>query len=214
MIKVDYIQHMGDSKMVVNSARVSFGGDNNNPLSERDEKLIKYLADHKHYSPFEHLSLTVKIECPLYIRSQIHRHRTFAYNEISRRYTSKDMTFHVPDTFRKQSEYNKQASYGALDEPEHTAVKVELEEFHQKSLELYESLLSMGVCKEQARGVLVQNLNTEFYMSGNLRNWVHFINLRDHQDAQVEVQLIAKEVRDILIDKFGISAKILLTKGE
>ena len=211
MIKVDYIQHMGDLLTPVNAARISFGGEKTE-LEEKDKKLIKFLADNKHMSPFEHLSLSVKITCPLYIRSQIHRHRTFSYNEISRRYTSKDMEFYMPDTLRKQSESNRQASFGALAEPEQEQVKVEIETFHKASMDLYESLLTMGVCREQARGVLCQNLLTEFWMTGNLRNWVHFVNLRDHDDAQVEVQIIAKEVKKILQDKFGYAAEVLLNK--
>jgi thymidylate synthase (FAD) len=194
----------------VNSARVSFGGNNNEPLSDKDKKLIKYLADHEHMSPFEHLSLTIKVEVPLYIRSQIHRHRTFSYNEISRRYTDKDLKFYKADTFRKQHESNRQASYGALDSATEDMVRVEIEEFHKRSMELYESLMAMGVCREQARGVLAQDLMTEFYMSGNLRNFVHFVKLRLHEGAQVEVQVVAQKVKEILIDKFGYAAKTLL----
>jgi len=210
MIKVDYVQHMGDAKTVVNSARVSFGGNNDEELSDKDKKLIKYLADHEHMSPFEHLSLTVKIEVPLYIRSQIMRHRTFSYNEISRRYTDKGLKFYKADTFRKQHESNRQASYGALDQSTEDSVRVEIEEFHKKSMELYESLMAMGVCREQARGVLAQDLMTEFYMSGNLRNWVHFVKLRLHEGAQVEVQVVAQKIKDILIEKFGYAANVLL----
>ena len=209
-IKVKYIQHMGDAKTVTSAARVSFGADNNEPLSEKDIKLIKYLAEHQHMSPFEHCSLTVKIECPLYIRSQIHRHRTFSYNEISRRYTDKDMEFYSPEVLRKQSQSNRQASYGALSTEAQEAVKVEIEQFHKQSLELYESLLAMGVCREQSRGILCQDLMTEFFMSGNLRNWAHFIKLRQHEGAQYEVRLIAQQVKDIVLDKFGEAAKALL----
>lgn len=211
MIKAEYVDHMGDELTIVNAARVSFGS-KSEELSDKDEKLIKYLADHKHMSPFEHCQLSVKISCPLYIRSQIHRHRTFSYNEISRRYTEKDMNFYLPDVFRKQHESNRQASYGVVDGGNEEAVRVEMEEHHSKCLDYYHDLLAIGVCKEQARGVLPQNLMTEFYMTGNLRNWVHFINLRDHEGAQVEVQIIARQIKDILIDKFRYSAKILLEK--
>lgn len=207
-IKVDYINHMGDALTVVNAARVSFGGDKDT-LEEKDKKLIKYLADHKHMSPFEHCVLSVKITCPLYIRSQIHRHRTFSYNEISRRYTSKDMTFYTPDVLRKQHESNKQASHGALDDQAQQAVKIEIEENHLRCLDLYKSLLAMGVCREQARGVLPQDMMTEFYMTGNLRNWAHFLSLRDKPDAQVEVQIIAQAVKKLMFDKFGLAAKVL-----
>lgn len=208
-IKVEYIDHMGNALSIVNAARVSFGS-SSTELSEQDKKLISYLAKHKHMSPFEHCQLTVKISCPLYIRSQIHRHRTFAYNEISRRYTSKDMEFYKPTVFRKQHEANKQASYGALDPHIQEQVVIEIEELQTQSIELYESLLTMGVCREQARGVLCQDLMTEFYMTGNLRNWAHFLGLRDKADAQVEVQVVAKQAKEILLDKFGYAAEALL----
>lgn len=160
-------------------------------------------------SPFEHCQLTVKISCPLYIRSQIHRHRTFSYNEISRRYTSKNMEFYKPEVYRKQHEANKQASYGALDPHVQEQLLVEVEDFQSKSKGLYDSLLAMGVCREQARGVLCQDLMTEFYMTGNLRNWAHFLDLRDKPDAQVEVQVVAQQVKEILLDKFEYAAEVL-----
>ena len=207
-IKVKYIDHMGEALTVVNAARVSHGTKSLS-ITEQDKKLIKYLAEHKHMSPFEHCQLSVKISCPLYIRSQIQRHRTFSYNEISRRYTDKGMEFYSPDVYRKQHESNKQASCGALDPHVQEQVKVEIEELQAKSIELYESLIVMGVCREQARGVLCQDLMTEFYMTGNLRNWVHFLDLRDKSDAQVEVQLIAQQVKEILLNKFGYAAEVL-----
>lgn len=212
MIDVQYIDHMGDALTAVNAARVSFGN-TKTELEEKDKKLIKYLADHKHYSPFEHLSLTVKINCPLYIRSQIHRHRTFAYNEISRRYTDKDMEFFLPETYRTQHKNNKQASGNDIEKLLNDVVLLETESHHNQCLQIYNRLLNVGVCREQARGVLPQNLMTEFYMTGNLRNWSHFVKLRDHVDAQVEVQIIAQKAKDILIDKFKYAAEVLLEEA-
>lgn len=211
-IKVHYIDHMGVPETIVNAARVSHGNNNVEELEEKDKKLIKYLADHRHMSPFEHCVLSVKIECPLYIRSQIHRHRTFSYNEISRRYTSKNMEFYTPDVLRKQHESNRQASHGALGPEDQKCVQVEIEENHKRCLDLYESMLAMGVCREQARGVLPQDMMTEFYMTGNLRNWAHFLSLRDKPDAQVEVQIIAQQVKELILDHFGEAAEALLEK--
>ena len=178
-IKVSYVSHMGDDLTIVNAARVSFNK-SSDTLDERDKKLINYLAEHNHMSPFEHCTLTVLIEVPLYIRSQIHRHRTFAYNEVSRRYTSEDLDFYVPDMgdIRKQSKSNRQGSDGELDEDESMAVQAMMNKFHADSLALYNNLLDLGVCREQARGVLPQNLMTKFYMTGNLRNFAHFLKLR------------------------------------
>ena len=108
--KVSYVQHVGDDKMIVNAARVSFGQDNTRPLTPRDKKLIKYLVEHKHTSPFEHNSITFLFEVPMFVRSQHMRHRTWAYNEISRRDTEVDMKFYEPFKFRTQHKSNRQAS--------------------------------------------------------------------------------------------------------
>jgi thymidylate synthase (FAD) len=210
-IKIDKIQHWGCDVMVVNAARVSFGK-TIEKLHLRDKKLITYLARHKHYSPFEHLGMTLRIKCPLYIRSQIMRHRTFSYNEISRRYTEKGLEFYSPttDDFRFQSSDNKQASEGAMDDHDalrcHTILKIG----YQQALDQYERLLDLGLSREQARGILPQNLMTEFYMSGNLRNWCAFIALRDKPDAQKEAQIIAKECKYNIIMNFPISGSALL----
>lgn len=209
MINVEYVNHMGDSLTVVNAARVSFGGESQE-LNDKDKKLIKYLADHKHMSPFEHLTLTVKVSVPLYIRSQIMRHRTFAYNEISRRYTDKDLEFYVPTTLRKQHSNNRQASEGEIDDLNNEILCAAIMVHQSKCLEFYNLLIEKGVCREQARGVLSQDLMTEFYMTGNLRNWAHFIELRKHEGAQAEVQEVANILEKILIDKFGYAAEVLL----
>jgi len=202
-IKVSYVSHMGDDLTIVNAARVSFNK-SSDTLDDRDKKLINYLAEHNHMSPFEHCTLTVLIEVPLYIRSQIHRHRTFAYNEVSRRYTSEDLDFYVPDMgdIRKQSKSNRQGSDGELDEDESMAVQAMMNKFHADSLALYNNLLDLGVCREQARGVLPQNLMTKFYMTGNLRNFAHFLKLRSHKGAQQEAQEVADQLRTILTEKY------------
>ena len=203
MLKVSYVDHMGNDLTIVNAARVSFNK-TSEEFSDKDKKLVDYLAKHEHMSPFEHCALTVIVECPLYIRSQIHRHRTFAYNEVSRRYTSENLEFYVPslDDIRKQSKSNRQASDGQLDEEESSEVANMLADHHLKCLNLYYDLLTKGVCREQARGVLPQNLMTKFYMTGNLRNFHHFIHLRTHDGAQKEVRDLAFQLKDILSQYF------------
>lgn len=211
MIKATYIDHMGDDLRTVNSARISFANEKEE-LDERDKKLIEYLADNEHYSPFEHNMATFIIECPLYIRSQIQRHRTFSYNEVSRRYTKEDLVFYVPpvDDIRKQSKSNKQASEGTLDNAESMAVQELMKETHDQCLAMYEEFLKWGVSREQARGILPQNLMTKFYMTGNLRNWAHFVKLRKHHHAQKEVQVIALQVEEKLGELFPESMKALM----
>lgn len=210
MIKATYVDHMGSDLTIVNAARVSFGN-HSDELNDKDHKLIKYLADNQHYSPFEHCQLTVLIECPLYIRSQIHRHRTFAYNEISRRYTQENLEFYVPpaDDIRAQSLSNRQASSGPIDEQQTRYALDAIKHAHTYSLEFYNQLIRLGVCREQARGVLPQNLMTKFYMTGNLRNFAHFIKLRSDKHAQKEVQYIAQQIKDIAIDKFPVAFRAL-----
>ncbi len=200
---------MGNDLRVVNSARISFGGESEE-LQDKDKKLIKYLADNEHMSPFEHNILTVIIECPLFIRSQIHRHRTFAYNEISRRYTSDNIEFFIPDTIRKQAANNRQASDGELDEVAAKNAIFLMEKHHSEAEKLFKSLLAIGVPREQARGILPQNLMTKFYMTGNLRNWIHFVKLRIDNHAQAEVQQIGQQVLDLLMDKFPEATKALM----
>lgn len=210
MIKVTYVDHMGNDLSIVNAARVSFNSTSDS-LEEKDIKLINYLAKHEHMSPFEHCTLTVLIECPLYIRSQIHRHRTFAYNEISRRYTSEDLQFYVPSVndVRQQSKSNRQASNGTLDDTEANQVIQKMVDAHATMFSLYEDLLKSGVCREQARGVLPQNLMTKFYMSGNLRNYTHFLDLRTHDGSQKEVRDVANQLEQILTNKFPAALKAL-----
>lgn len=177
------------------AARVSFGNEDKTGKNvEADKKLMKYLADHKHMTPFEYQHATFLVECPLFIRSQIHRHRTFAFNEISRRYTSENLEFWVPTTVRKQSTNNKQASDGEH-EDQSPALWMESAE---TCLDIYNAMVERGIPREQARAVLPQSLLTKFYMGGVLRNWVHFIELRRDPHAQKEVQIIAERIAEEL----------------
>ncbi len=204
--KVTYVDHFGSDLTVVNAARVSFGGSSES-LNLRDEKLIGYLADHEHMSPFEHTGATFHVECPIYIAAQIMRHRTFSYNQISRRYTSENPEFYLPVP-REQAKSNRQASGDKHARAAYWAEKFSL--LHKKCLESYQEAIKDGVSREVARGILPQNLNTKFYMTGNLRNWAHFIKLRRSSDAQYEVRLIADQIHAILELHFPVSIKALL----
>lgn len=202
---VEYISHMGNDLSVVNSARVSFGVDKKQ-IDEKDIKLINYLMKHNHSSPFEHCVLTLKFTVPLFIRSQHHRHRTWSYNEISRRYTSVDMKFYEPNKFRTQHKSNRQASSSddqidpVLSCGTDCSESVNLH--HQMSVNLYNKMLEAGVCREQARGVLPQNLYTEYYGTVNLHNLLKFISLRVHEGAQWEIQQVAKACLSIAKELF------------
>ena len=210
--KVEYVQHMGSDLTVVNSARVSFGK-NKAILDERDEKLISYLIKHRHTSVLEHCSVTFRFIVPLYIRSQHHRHRTWSYNEISRRYTDIDLKFYEPSEFRTQHKSNRQASNAEelIDPPLQLESDISnapriifaskaLTDHHLSSLQLFDTLIEAGVCREQARGVLPQNLYTQYYGTVNMSNLLKFIDLRTHDGAQWEIQKVAQACLEIATD--------------
>tara|TARA_B000000557_G_scaffold259467_1_gene255374 strand:+ start:4841 stop:5560 length:720 start_codon:yes stop_codon:yes gene_type:complete len=208
--RVDYVEHMGDDLTVVNSARVSFGVQKEE-LDERDKKLINYLIRHKHTSTLEHNLITFRFCVPLFVRSQHHRHRTWSYNEISRRYTDVNIQFYEPSEFRTQHKSNRQASnvdevvnpvvYRFEDGGETRASSL-ISRHHEHSLRLFEDLVSSGVCREQARGVLPQNMYTEYYGTVNLSNLLKFIQLRTHMGAQWEIQKVAEACLEIATDLY------------
>jgi len=199
---VEYIKHSGDDLTVVNAARVSFGAEKEE-LDDKDIKLVNYLMSHGHTSPFEHCNITFRFVVPLFIRSQHHRHRTWSYNEISRRYTSVDMQFYEPESFRTQHKSNRQASNNELINPNinhfsNTPLPVQpylaseaVKDHHIRSIKLYNTLIERGVCREQARGVLPQNLYTQYYGTTDLHNLLKFVSLRVHEGAQWEIQQVA-----------------------
>ncbi len=207
--RVDLVEWMGNDLTIVNSARVSFGK-HKEELDAKDKRLINYLVKHRHTSTFEHNVATFRFVVPLYVRSQHHRHRTWSYNEISRRYTDVNIKFYQPHGFRTQHESNRQASNAdELINPEveldgfemfsmHSFLADDAVQFHnQCSLELYNKLIEAGVCREQARGVLPQNLYTEYYGTVNLSNLMKFIDLRTHEGAQWEIVKVAEACLEI-----------------
>jgi thymidylate synthase (FAD) len=191
---------MGTDLTIVNSARVSFGK-HKSEIDSKDKKLVSYLVRNRHSSTFEHNLVTFRFVVPIFVRSQHHRHRTWSYNEISRRYTDINIRFYEPEEFRSQHESNRQASSGEMINPliayprskyapmvSSSAVK----EHGRISLDLYGRLIEAGVCREQARGVLPQNMYTEYYGTVNLNNLLKFIDLRIHPGAQWEIQEVAR----------------------
>ena len=203
--KVEYVEHMGSDLSIVNSARVSFGK-HKDKLDGKDKKLIKYLIKHRHTSTLEHCLVTFRFKVPLFIRSQHHRHRTWSYNEISRRYTEENLQFYEPKTFRTQHKSNRQASnvdeldpiMGYFEDGGPNYASSMVRKHHRNSVCLYNDLMSKGVCREQARGVLPQNLYTEYYGTVNLNNLIKFIELRTHDGAQWEIQQVARACLSIV----------------
>ena len=215
---VELVDQMGTDLTIVNSARVSFAK-HKESLDAKDEKLINYLVKHKHTSTFEHNLATFRMKVPLFVRSQHHRHRTWAYNEISRRYTDFNIEFYEPKSFRKQSKSNRQASDADTSFDPHMPAKTlsvlasyKVREHHRESLELYNKLMESGVCREQARGVLPQNMYTEYYGTVNLNNLLKFISLRIHEGAQWEIQELAKGMLKIIEGLWPVAVKAFKEK--
>lgn len=217
---VEYITHMGNDLTIVNAARVSFGTEKEE-LDEKDIKLINYLMQHNHTSPFEHCSITMRFVVPLFIRSQHHRHRTWAYNEISRRYTSVDMKFYSPEKFRTQHKSNRQASNDQLIDPTLDSAYLQIgyesasnavRMHNNRSINLYNAMIDAGVCREQARGVLPQNLYTEYYGTVNLHNLLKFVSLRLHEGAQWEIQKVASACLTIAMKHFPHAVESYMKK--
>ena len=204
--KVELVDHVGTDLTVVNSARVSFGT-HKAELDDKDRKLIRYLIKHRHTSTLEHCFVTFRVKVPLFIRSQHHRHRTWSYNEISRRYTAESLEFYSPKSFRTQHSNNRQASNSDeidpwIREPDQWVqgqrASDVVREHNEDCVRVYNELMEAGVCREQARGVLPQNLYTEYYASANLNNILKFIDLRSHDGAQWEIQKVAEAMQKIL----------------
>jgi thymidylate synthase (FAD) len=203
---IQLVQHMGNDITIVNSARVSFGV-HKTELSKEDKNLINYLVKHKHTSTFEHNLATFRIKVPLYIRSQHHRHRTWSYNEVSRRYTSINLEFYEPNAFRTQHVSNRQSSNPELINPlvnQSITARDIIKSHHKYSVDLFNRLLDKGVCREQARGILPQNLYTEYYATANLNNILKFINLRIHKGAQWEIIRLAEEMLNIITNLWPV----------
>lgn len=196
---ISYIQLqdvMGTDLSIVNAARVSYLGESKG--IEADKKLLQYLWRHKHTSPFEMAVLKIKVHCPLFVRSQWHRHRTFSYNEISRRYTSENLEFYYPEKWRMQDKVNKQGSDLIHSQDDNDNFSEWLYDATGMALECYNKLLDNNVSREMARMVLPQNLYTTFIATGNLRNWLHFIELRSDHHAQWEI----RQYSDAILHKF------------
>ena len=211
--QVRLLEHMGTDLTIVNSARVSFGKFKE-VIEEKDKKLIRYLVNHRHTSTFEHNVATFLFVVPLFVRSQQHRHRTWSYNEISRRYTDVDIQFYEPSEFRTQHKSNRQASNAEeLIDPVLKGTGWFSGMLSSKALKLwaimalafYNALISAGVARELARMVLPQNIYTQYWGTVNLNNLLKFIDLRAHEGAQWEIQKVAEACLEIAEELWPIA---------
>jgi thymidylate synthase (FAD) len=206
MIEVTYIDHMGGDLSVANAARVSFGKTSemeDDPwgppkLKTKDDRLIRYLAKHKHISPFGHCFASFHVKAPIFVARQLVKHKFLRWNEISRRYVSDPPEFFEPDVWRGQSTDKKQGSDGVVPD-------INIKTTQRLVAMLYDNLLEQNVCEEQARMVLPQNTMTEWYWSGSLDAFSDMCNLRCKPDTQVETREVAKQIDHKMIELFPVS---------
>ena len=197
---VRLVDSMGSDLSIVRAARVSYDADwRTGDDSGKDEKLIKYLMKNKHTSPFESVVLTFEIKCPFFIARQWHRHRTWAYNEISARYCELDEGYYVPDPdlIGVQSKDNKQMREVGQESAISLAFSQYIAESCEKAFTMYKVLIKQGCPRELARSVLPMAAYTRFFGTVNLHNLLHFINLRIHEHAQYEIREYAQALLDL-----------------
>jgi len=219
MIEVEYIDHMGDDLTVVNAARVSFGKKSKYEcvdlikgrweVKAADEKLIWYLAEHDHKSPFNHAFATFHVKAPIFVARQLQKHEYMPWNEISRRYVDNEPEFYEPDVWRGRSADKKQGSEGVVSisgETMRVASKASM-----WSVRNYRALLNAGVAPEQARMVLPQSTMTEWYWSGSLYAFAKMCSLRCSSDAQYETKKVAGKISDTMLSLFPVSWNALRT---
>lgn len=232
-IEVTYRNYKGSDLDVVNAARVSFAkeskwelGEEDYPnnkeywkLKEKDEKLIKYLAEHNHWSPFSHCFISFHVKAPIFIARQLQKHTVgLAWNEVSRRYVDSEPEFYFPEVWRKRADNVKQ---GSSDEPAYMMADLSgddrlvndvMKEFVQINLYVYLSALKAGVAPEQARMILPQNTMTEWIWSGSLYAFARVVNLRLGTGAQREAGEVASKIKETLEFLFPVSSRYLLEK--
>ena len=213
---IEVVDSLGNDLTVVNSARVSFGK-RKTKWDKSDERLVRYLAKYKHYSPFRHLQVQFHIKAPEFVMRQWYKHvvgiettsshvtKDHAWNEISGRYVPYD-EFYEPTEFRKQSDDNKQASDGLVDDQVTATMK--WREAQMKTIETYKELLDMGMAREQARSILPLTLYTKVWWTASFQSIMNFIELRDEKTSQVEIQEYARALKKIVLTLFPETTKL------
>jgi thymidylate synthase (FAD) len=214
LIKVTLLDHMGSDLTVVNAARVSFNKEAKE-FTDRDTKLIKYLADHNHWSPFSHPQVQFRVAAPVFVARQLQKHTVgLAWNEVSRRYVDTEPTFYTPEVWRKRAESVKQgSSEEAVDIKEFRSWNTydPYTAFINAAEDFYKSLLDQGVCPEQARMVLPQSMMTEWIWTGSLYAFARVCNLRLDSHTQKETQIVAEQISSHMDTLFPVSWSALVS---
>jgi len=215
---IELVDTLGDDLTPVNAARVSFDGFSEE-FTDKDRKLSKFLIKHKHHSPFRHQHAMFIIKAPEFVMRQWYKHvvgiettsshvtKDHAWNEISGRYVPYD-EFYEPTEFRKQSEDNKQASDGLIDEQVEATMYWRTTQ--NNTIETYNKLLDMGMAKEQARSILPLTVYTKVWWTASFQSIMNFIELRDEPTSQVEIQEYAKALKEIMLQTFPETTKLWL----
>ena len=211
-MEVEYIDHMGNDASVVRAARVSFSADNTEFDAVKDVGLINYLANHNHWTPFAHTSITLRMTAPVPIRTQCFKHKVgFSENEESRRYISTPPKFYTPTQFRKAPEGSvKQGSGENMHRIANRYWSNSLKTVYNMCLDAYDTALSGGMCPEQARFLLPQGMEVSWYWTGSIAAYARFCKQRSDPHAQKEIQELAQEVSKILEVYYPISWKALI----
>ena len=208
-IQVTLVDHMGSDLSVVNAARVSFNK-HVEFMSSGDTKLIGYLARHKHFSPFNHAFITMRVKAPIFVARQLVKHKFMPWNEVSRRYVDEEPEYYFPDYWRAKADNVKQGSSDrsirVTDDDGYNIV----EHSTHCANELYKDLLYQGVAPEQARMVLPQNTMTEWIWSGTLGAYCDMLRLRLDPHTQYESRIVAEKIHEIIKPLFPVSVSALL----
>jgi thymidylate synthase (FAD) len=206
---VELLETFGDDLTVVNAARVSFNKESTE-LTEKDGKLIKYLADHNHVTPFFHPQIRMRLKMPIFVAREWYRHQIgFARNEVSRRYVDYTPICYVPQIVRARDAKLKQ---GSKEEPVDDAgmCKLLIKDINDRAIETYDQLLASGVAPELARTILPQGMYTEFIETGSLAAYARLCQLRLDPSAQWEIRQYADTVNKLLVSRFPVSWAALM----
>ena len=203
-MKVEILDIMGSDLTVANAARVSFAVESEE-FGSRDKKLIRYLAKHKHWTPFAHVQVQLRIKAPVFVARQLVKHQVgLVWNEVSRRYVDFVPEFHAPEAWRKRAPNKKQ---GSLDETfdNDSLLYNSYWDLMTKAEDLYSFMLEKGVAPEQARMVLPQSMMTEWYWTGSLVAFARVVTQRLSEDAQYECRVVAEKIDQLLVNHEPIS---------
>jgi len=215
---IEVVDKLGDDLTPVNAARVSFGS-KSETFEEKDRRLSKFLIKHKHFSPFRHQHVMMILKAPEFVMRQWYKHvvgiettsssvtKDHAWNEISGRYIPVQ-EYYYPEVWRKQSDDNKQASEGELDDLQQKRMSLVYNTFMNQVEMAYESMVNAGMAKEQARIVLPLSQYTLVYWTASFQSIMNFIELRDEPTAQWEIQQYAKALKEIMLDIFPETTKL------